>query len=431
MFVGPLIKKIDGALGALGGNEDNIHGLAIAGAPLPDAGTYDTLGVGKKLVQASDADAMGFDAAYDAANKVLVRYHIDEYFRLNPNGVLWLLISESVTLTTLCDKDVGTAGLNQLVIDSMKKVKTLAVDKVLADGYAPDLTNGMDEDVTTAIAKAQELIDAWRDENIFVDGVIIPGLALSLTSSEWGDLRTLASPNVMVVIAQDKDVADLDPHYAPHAAVGTALGNMGVRRVEEDFGSVTIENNPNNNGNPDYPINNVADKLWLRPALSSGKLCKDMTAAEVKLIVGFVDTEVHPGLGFVYADSFPEYPGVFFSKGSACTVATSDFAYYVNTRVWNKAARIALTRLIPFTNGKVEVIDGKIGAETIGEWQESINDSRVGLGSMVTLGYVTKSTVYLDPDQDVFGTGKVTAKLSIVPFGYARAIEGDLGFAIS
>ena len=80
MFTGPAIIKGDGALGAKGANDDNIHGMVMAGVTTV---SYTVLGVSKKLIQASDADDHGFDAAYDAANKILVRYHIDEFFRKN------------------------------------------------------------------------------------------------------------------------------------------------------------------------------------------------------------------------------------------------------------------------------------------------------------------------------------------------------------
>ena len=430
MFTGPKIIKGDGALGAIGANTDNVHGFAYGGAPLPDVGTYDTFNVGVKLVQASDADAMGFDAAYDASNKTLVRYHIDEYFRLNPNGILWFLLTDKATLTDVCNVGNTDSGVYKLIVDSLKAVRTIIADIAIVDGYAPHMTNGMDADVTTAIANAQVLIDAFRAENVFVDGIVLPGLALSATTSDWGDLRSLAAPNVMVCVAQDKDIADLVTNYAPHAAVGTLLGAIGVRRVEEDLGSVTIENNPNNNGNPDYPINNVSKGLWKRTALSSGTLCKDLSAADVRLIVGYVDgTTVVPGNGMIMADEYPEYAGVYFSKGAACTDAASDYAYFVNTRVWNKAARLAVYKLTPKINSKVQLIDGKIGASTIADWQSDVNNSNNGLGSLVVQGFCTKSVCYINPDQDVFGTSKVIVKMTVTPYGYARDIEGDLGFA--
>src|SRR3990172_7937964 len=94
MFTGPTIIKGDGALGAKGASDDNIHGLVMAGLTTV---SYPVLGVSKKLIQASDADAHGFNAAYDAANKILVRYHIDEFFRLNPSGVLWVMVVAQTT----------------------------------------------------------------------------------------------------------------------------------------------------------------------------------------------------------------------------------------------------------------------------------------------------------------------------------------------
>jgi hypothetical protein len=298
MFTGPNIIKGDGALGAKGTSDDNIHGLVMGG--VVTAG-YATLGVSKSLIQASDADAFGFNAAYDSTNKVLVRYHIDEYFRLNPNGVLWIMVvAQATTLANMCDKTL--AHVQKLISDSDKKVKSIGVVRNPSTGYTPTITNGIDADVTAAVVKAQELADDWRTRNIFIDMIVIEGRELGATASAWKDLRTLASPNVHVCVLQDKDIASLDALYAKTAAVGTCLGGIGARRCEEDLGSLNAQNNPNV-GAANFPINSAASGLWLKPAISSGVLMSDLTAAEVAAL---------KTKGFVFADSYPEYPGVYF-----------------------------------------------------------------------------------------------------------------------
>lgn len=430
MFTGPQIIKGDGALGARAASDDNILGLVIS-APLPTLGGgggsdstadddyYTTYGTSVKLIQASDADALGLDASYDANKSVLVRYHIDEFFRLNPQGTLWLmLVAQTVTLAQMCDK--VNAYVQKLVSDSDKKVKTIGVVRNPANGYTPTITDGIDVDVTNAVVKAQALVDAWRVNNIFVDMIVIEGRSMSLTASQWINLRSLLCANIHVCALQDNDIANLDAAFAGHAAVGTVLGGIGVRRVEEDLGSVNAENNPDS-GAANFPINNAADGLWINPGISSGKLMKDMTAPEVALL---------KTNGFVFADSYPEYPGVYFSGSPACTDLSSDYAYGVNTRVWNKGARKAVFKLTPKFNSKVQLIGGKIKATTIFSWESDVNNSNDGLGSLVSDGYCTKAKTSIDPNQDVFGTSKVVVKMSITPYGYSRVIEGELGFSI-
>ncbi|MCE9540629.1 MAG: DUF2586 family protein [Bacteroidetes bacterium] len=415
MFTGPTIIKGDGALGAKGASDDNIHGLVMGGVV---TGTYATLGVSKQLIQASDADDYGFNAAYDATNKVLVRYHIDEYFRINPNGVLWVMVvAQTVTLAQMCDKTL--THVYKLISDSLKKVKSYGVVRNPAAGYTPTITDGIDADVTAAVLKAQELAVDYAAKNVFIDMAVIEGRELGATAGLWKDLRTLASPNVHVCVLQDKDIADLDALYAKTAAVGTCLGGIGIRRVEEDLAQVPVENDPKRGES--YPINDAALGLWLRPAISSGVLTADLTAPEVVAL---------KAKGFIFADSYPEYAGVYFSGSSACTDLSSDFAYGVNTRVWNKAARKAVSKLTPKLAGKVELVAGKIKATKIFSWESDVNNSDNGLGSLVSAGHCTEAKTSIDPNQDVFGTSKVVVKMKITPYGYAREIEGQLSFGV-
>lgn len=418
MFSGPTIIKSDGATGAKGASKDNVMGMVFGGVAV--ASLYPTLGVSKKLIQASDADLYGFNSAYDSANKVLVRYHIDEFFELNPEGVLWIMVvPQATTMAQMCDKTL--LFVNKLIGDSGNTIRSFGVVRNPATGYTPTITNGIDVDVTNAVLKAQELADDWKVKNIYIDNAVIEGRELSTTASSWKDLRTMASPNVHVAVLQDKDVANLDALYAKTAAVGTVLGGIGVRRCEEDLGSINAEGNPNK-GAENFPINNAAKGRWLNPAISSGVLTKDLTSTEVKAL---------KDKAFIFADSYPEYPGVYFSGSPACTDATSDYAYGVATRVWNKTARKAAYKLVPKFNSTVDTAGGKIKASTIAGWEADVNTGKDGISTMVSEGHATNAALTIDPNQDVLATSKVIVKMSVTPYGYARAIEGYLGFSKS
>ena len=416
MFKGPNIVKSDGSTGATSGNAENIEAIVAGG--VTTAG-YAAFGVSQKLTQASDADTLGFTAAYDSANKVLVRYHIDEFFTLNPNGVLWImLVAQGTTLAAMCDK--ANAFAQKLINDSGKTIKNFGVVLNPASGYTPTLTNGIDADVTAAVTKAQDLITTFAGLNVFIDMAVIEGRQLNGASGSYKDMRTMASPNVHVAVLQDADVAALDALFAKHAAVGTVLAGLGVRRVSEDLGSVNSVNNPNQ-GAASMPINDAASGRWLNPGISSGALMKNLTAADVQSLLD---------KGYIFADSYPEFDGVYFCKSSAATSLVSDFAYGVATRVWNKCARIAVKKLIPRTNGKVALTNGKISATTASYWEQDVNNSRDGLGSVVASEDATATNVKINANNDIGSTGLLVVKMSVTLYGYARAIEGDLGFAI-
>lgn len=416
MFKGPKIKKSDGNTGAKSASEENIYGLVMGGVVV--SGTYPTLGVSKQLIQPSDADALGFTAAYDANNKVLVRYHIDEFFRLNANGKLWIMIvAQTTTMAQMCDKALPNVA--KLLADSGYKIKSYGVVRNPASGYVATITNGIDVDVTNAVVKAQDLADDCVDRNVPVDWAVIEGRELGVTASDWKDLRTMGSPNSFVAVLQDKDIANLDALYAKTAAVGTVLGGLGIRRTEEDLGCLPCENQPDKSKET-YPINDAAAGRWLNPAISSGVLTKNLSSADVTALVE---------KGYIFADEYPQYEGVYFSGSSACTDLGSDFAYGVNTRVWNQAARIAIKKLTPKFNSKVMTVDGKIAVPTISGWESDVNFGKGGLNTMVTGGNATKAVTFIDPNQDVQADSKLKVKMSVRPYSYSRDIEGEIGLS--
>lgn len=414
MYRGPVIEKLDGALGAQAPSDDNIQGFCFGG--VTTAG-YPTLGTVVKLIQPSDADALGFTAATDISNKVLIRYHIDEFFRRNPNGVLWInVVAQGTTMAQMCD--VANNHVKKIVNESLKTVKEIGVVLNPASPYTPTLTNGLDGDVLAAVPKAQQLIDTFAAQNCFINTILLEGRQVNGALGSIKDLRTLSAPNVQITILQDPDVAALDAMFAKTAAVGTILGDISIRRVEEDLGALQVENNPNK-AVSDYPINSVADGIFLKVGISSGTETKNLTDTEIQLL---------KTNGYIFADTYPAYTGVFISGSPTCTLITSDFAWSVNVRVWNKAARLAVKKLTPKINSQVEVDDaGKLKSTTVTSWQLDVNNTRDGLGSLVANRHCLKSTVFIDPNQDVYGNGKVYVGMKVKPYGYAREIVGQLG----
>lgn len=417
MFKGPVISKGDGTLGAKAANTDNVFGLVMGGVTV--AVLYPTLGVSVKLLQPKDADAYGLTAAYDTANKVLVRYHINEFFRINPNGTLWvMLVAQTITMANMVN--VANNYLFKLINDSGKTIRGAGVVRNPATGYTPTLSGGFDNDVLIAVPLAQALTDQFALQNVYIDQIIIEGRQINGAIASISNLRNLASPNVSVVGAQDKDVAALDALFANTAAVGTLLGSIGVRRTEEDWGSLNSENNPSL-GKATMPINDLGLGFFKNTALSSGVLVSTLTPNEVALL---------RTNAIIFADNYPDSTDIFFSGSHACTVLTSDYAFGVNTRVWNKGARIATKKIIPKFNSKVETDDaGNIATTTASEWQADINNSADGLGSMVTGRNCLKSAVYINPAQNIYSTSTLDVSMTIKPYGYARDITGKLSFS--
>ncbi|MCZ2141514.1 MAG: DUF2586 domain-containing protein [Bacteroidia bacterium] len=330
-FTGPEINKINGGLGRRSASKDNVLALITTGVVTAE---YTTLGNVVKLIQLKDAEDLGFNAAYDSTNAVLVYYHIAEFFRLNPNGTLFLQVNaQTVSMEDMVDKASALYAKKviQFSIDDKNQVKSIGLVRNIATGYTPTITTGLDQDSLDAVAKAQELIDDYATQNIFIDGVFVEGISLSSTLSALVDARTLAARNVTIVIGADPAVLALDAKYAKTAAMGAWLGSVGVRRVHESVGSVDIENKPNaKKANENYTLTDAANERFIKAALSNGTLISNLTPAEKQALTD---------KGYAYVGSYNGYDGIYWNSAPTCISVADDYAYVENNRVWGKAAR--------------------------------------------------------------------------------------------
>ena len=416
-FNGIEINKIGGGLGRRNPVADGTMALIAGGVATGSL----ALGTVAKLIQLSDAEDLGIDASYDANNGILVHHHISEFFRLSPDGTLYLmLVAQGTSMTDICD--TSNDYLKKIIISETSnreiRVAGVVLNPIMAT-YTPTLTGGLDGDVLTAIPKAQELIDNMRADNIYLDSVIIEGREVNGTIAAMTDLRTLDCQNVSVVIAQDPQISWLDVDYADYAAVGSALGMLSIRKVHENLGSVDILVKPSiKKGDENYPLTNQANNLWLYALISSGVVVGEMSQTEKTAL---------KNKGYVYAGGYEGYPYTYFNSSSTCTEIADDFNFIEKNRTWNKAARYVIQVLTPKINSTID-IDGNTGyikTSTISSWEAIVKQK---LGNMLTDGEVSSVEVYINPAQNVLSGEPILIQISIVPKGIAEKITVDLGF---
>jgi hypothetical protein len=83
------INKLSGGLGRRLPNQDMYSGLLANGVAVTGGAQLGTI---YHLKGVSEAVTLGLNAAYDTTNTVLVYEHINEFFRINPNGDLYLML---------------------------------------------------------------------------------------------------------------------------------------------------------------------------------------------------------------------------------------------------------------------------------------------------------------------------------------------------
>lgn len=399
-----IINKTSGNLGRRSPSEDGISGLVCTGIDVIGGLQYD---ITYELRSINDLEALGVDAAYDETNKLLLHYHVSEFFRLSPSGRLFILVMpQSETLTALCTPSPANP-LNKLLISGQGKIRQVGVCINPDGSYPTNTTLGIEQDSLDAIAQAQLTADAeeaeYRPVVVLVEGRNYQGDATNVA-----DARALGNyKNVAIVIAQDKAVANLEPEYAAHAAIGTALGAVSAANVNECIGWVGK-----------FPLTNTAQSKFLVPALSGGQLIQN---------ISLVDLGTLNEKGYIFARTFPNFQGCYFNDSHTCTVASDDFAYIENVRTIDKAARIVRNALLPDVNSPVLVDPdtGKLAPEVI-KYFESKGDQAIR--RMQQDSEISGYDVYVDPDQDVLSTSLLEVQFELTPTGTARTIKATIGF---
>jgi len=414
-FKGVQIIKGAGGLGRKALSADAIFGI-IATAPKPTG--FEAFADVKKLIQLKDAEMLGIDAAFDANNDVLVYYHISEFFRLNPNGTLYLtILAQSETAESITTGNVSKLEAFIKSPIAKREIKYVGIVLNRATGYTYAYTDGVETDVQIAVPKAQATVDKLFTENIFIDGVLFGAKIDDTAIASLLDLRALEAQNVSITIARDKAIADV--FNGDSSAVGTALGALSVRKVHENLGSVDIIEKPDIYlSNPNYSLTDNARSLWLAAHLTNNKDVNDLSPVEKKALTD---------KGYIYAGSYEGYSGIYFNDAPTCTAITDDYAYIESNRTFNKAARITVKTLTPKINSTIDIDpqSGFIAFTTISSWEETVKNA---VGQMLKDGEVSSLDFFIDPKQNVLSGDPVETELAIVPKGIAREIKSTIGF---
>ena len=400
-FLGVNINKIDGGLG--GG--ESVDRVAVLVVGCGAAGGTPEVNRAYELSQAGDADALGLTESHDASAGRFDRYHLSEIFRLSPATRVYLIaVPQTVKASDLKNLPAFVSALR-----SIKGVNTVGIAGVAAE-----------TDMKDGIIGCQLLVDDLAKDHVYIDAVLLEGIgkylpAATAAVSGYADLRGLECPNVSVVIGQDPAVAKT----ANMAAVGSALGMLMVRSVHENLGSVDIEVKPGSRkGEQDYSLSDVKSARWLSAALSNGRDFDSLSLADQKKL---------DELGYIYVGAFSGYAGYYFSNSHTCDTQDSDYSFIERNAVWNKAARIVRSTLIPRIRSKAEAdpSTGYIKETTITDWDGRI---RKALEPMAADGNIADFDIYINPKQAAVSSSPFQIRVKLVADGVVHEFDVDLGF---
>ena len=342
---GTQVNKIDGGNGRLSSTNDSVVLLVCAMAV---AGTTLVADEAVKLIQTKDIEVFGVNESYDANNGSLAHYQTSEIFRLAPEATVYFL-------PVALGSDV--ADHTALVINTIKENP-----QIKGLGYA-GFTHTLTE-ISDSVENLQiTLVEELKKDGIDVDFVLVEAGSSALTLNNLPNLRSLDAQNVSIVLGNDLGIASIDASYSNHSAIGSALGMICIRQVSENIGSTDILNKPDDKkGNQLYPLTESGLNRFITAGLSTGQKISELTNTQIQSLVTN---------GYIFVAPYNGSADLFFSGSATCTIASSDYAYIENNRVWNKASRLIKDALMPQIKSKVkkDPETGFIRSTTISHWE--------------------------------------------------------------
>ena len=192
-FQGIKIIKLNGGTGRRNPSTDGVMAL-VAFTPVMPAGV--TVNSAIETIQPLDADALGFNASFDANNNILTKHHIDEFYRLAPNGNLFVIPTDKTTAKAFFESVEGKALFRS--INQIKRIGFVYNDDV------PAL------DMDAEINACQTFLTELKNDDILIDGIYLEARNTGKTPA---DKRILDAPNVSLVAFQDPAIAVLHAKY--------------------------------------------------------------------------------------------------------------------------------------------------------------------------------------------------------------------------
>lgn len=388
------IKFANGSLGSTTPSEDGITGLIATAEAV--AVTFE-LNKAYLITSLSALEKLGITKLSTGANANIYKAVSDFYNEAPEGSKLWIMgVADTVTLSNMFDKSNADYA-KKLIQAANGNINILVAKKTDAAGYEAELENGLDSDVYTAMGKAQELAE-WATDSLYAPlFTIIEGRHYTGIPADLADLSKYDNNRVSIVIGDTKASSN-------GAAVGLFAGRVATIPVQRSAARVK-----------DGVIK--ADDMFIGDDVAEN--------GEPALI--------HDA-GFICPRTFVGKAGYFWSDDKLATATTDDYALIPRRRTVDKAYRIAYKTLIEELNDEIPVTsNGYMPAPTAKSIQNNVevailNNMDGELGADPSDSTDSGVECFIDPEQNIVSTSKLSVSLRVRPFAYAKCIDVELGF---
>jgi len=381
----------------------------------------------------TDVQMSGGVGAYFA----VLHYHISEYFRLEPKGVLFVGIfaqgtydaTEIETVQTFADGAIRQMGV-YVSHETFTAGALTTTQGILDDLEAlhQPLSVVFHSDMSSATLSTLATLQTLSNERV------------TMLIGEEGDYHQPAYVNTKAYVAGEKVIFQGGAYQAKSAIAvaspgdnpgpydasnwvflrdnlqgvnGFSIGTTGVTLGTVAFASV----HENIAWVEKFPL--VTGTGLDEVAFATGDLYKDISASLKDTLDDF---------HYVFLRKQQGLSGTWFSDSWTAIIETNDFATLENVRTMDKAVRNIRTNNLPNLNRPLYVNeDGTLSEDTIAIFK---NDTDKALEAMEIDGEVSFFAVTIDPLQNVLSTSKIIIGVQIIPVGVAREIQFDIGFVL-
>ena len=354
-----------------------------------------------------------------------IDYHVREFFRMSPTGILYLAIrlGDEVSKKNIKDLQYYAGGL-------LRQVGILTKTTDEHETYQEACSELFEEHQPLSVimtysgtkTEKSTLNEELKDPNTG-EPVLDPSTQAPLTTEVTVEERVpaeflskLTNKNEGLVLDDLSNVSvlvgcDLDPkleerigYFSDYGCIGTALGAISKAAVHECIAWVQK-----------FPL-----KLK-QPGFITGELLKNVSMGDLDLINTnrYIFVRTHVGNANNY-----------FNDSHTLDVPTSDYAYIENVRTMDKATRGIRKNLLPYLNAPlyVDASTGNLRPDMVAFLETTAGRA---LEDMEKAGELSGYIVVIDPAQNVLATSELEVQIKQVPVGVMRIVKIKIGYTTS
>ena len=337
-----------------------------------------------------------------AVNTVV--YHVSEFFRMSPNGTLYLCVKNDVR------------GVNEE--EDIPRLQNYANGTIRKMGVFSKAFNASTAQSTAAelelTHKPLSILGAMKgirinfiqdggEGSFYYEAIIEPiqGITVNYFSSSTQKLKDRRNVSLLISCDLDPELIQSLGQYAYYGCVGTCLGAMSKAAVNECIAWVQK-----------FPLS------LKEPGFVTGDLLSSVSHNVLSLI-----NENR----YIFVLRHVGDDNNYFNDSHTLDLETSDYAYIENVQTIDKACREIRKNLLPYLNSPllIDANSGKVDPSTVAFLETTAGRA---LEDMEKAGELSGYSVTIDPDQNVLSTSELEFVIKQVATGVMRRMRIKIGY---